>query len=566
MDVKKNNSNQTFRQNDIGLKSFDAKQLFLQLLVPTIVVIITVMQLHYCHKRFLQASAVPESSEEQETVEEDSDKEDENFGDTTTESETKKQRIKKLREASTTIYRKLLEFLEITLLFIEIHAYKALTVLLFFLAANSTELLHLPFVVLGVVGLKVKPNVQFMITRIASLIAALLGTLTMVYQFKYIDSSKFESDCAIEPDARPQVTNNAEWIGFKKTGNGATFIDLVRPYLVYIVLVSTHSYIALRQKFMRIKKNKPAETPEVVFENIRRSDVDGDIPQLFKFLVNFGFYKFGNEICLICLVIVIGYRMDLIACFYSIWLVTLFSLKREKARKVWRYAVYTIGASILIQYVSLIGLPPSLCWNYPWQDVKFLQDFSNFAFLPENTLDFKSKSAMLLLDFTLLLFMSLQKKVFKTEAKHDSSEVSHPGESNKSILDDIDQLGIVSFVTQSYDFMETTRNYLDIMKQLVFTIFFWIALTITFLTGTRYGNIFSIGYIIGSFIFLWQGTDFYLKPIKVIVKWWNYLIAYNVAVIATKSLIQLIGCLVLNFEKTKSLCWLIQVSLASKKN
>lgn len=534
------------------MERFDAKQLFLNLFIPTVVVIITVIQLHYCHKKFLEASSIPEDPEEG-TVEEDPDDDNKDHEDGVDEIETKKKRgiAKKL-------FKRLLHFAEIAMLFIEIHAYKILLVLLFSLAATGADLLHLTIVGLGVTGLKVKIKMKFLVTRVASLIASILLISMMIYQFKYIDSTKFEGKCD-KIDQMSQVTNNAEWLGFRKIDNDTSLIALTRTYLVYIVLVSLHSFIILRQRVQRIKKNLPPETPDVVFENIRRCDADEDIPHCFKYLVNYGFYKFGLEICLICFVMVIGYRMDLIACFYSMWLAVLFNLKREKTRKVWRYATYSIMASIPIQYISLIGLPPGLCTDYPWHRIQFLRDFSSFAFLPENTIAFKSKSKLLLLDFTLLLLMCLQTIVFKIEAKHENSVVSYSGGSNKSILDDMHLVEAASFVNQTHDFMDKPRNYLDTLKRLVFSLFFWAALAIVFLAGTSHGNIFSIGYIVGSFVFFWQGKDFYLRPIKIILKWWDYLIAYNVSVIAMKSLIQLVGCLVLNFEGIGSVCWLIQV-------
>lgn len=48
--------------------------------------------------------------------------------------------------------------------------------------------------------------------------------------------------------------------------------------------------------------------------------------------------------------------------------------------------------------------------------------------------------------------------------------------------------------------------------------FLWITLAIVFLAGTNRVNLFSIGYLIGAFIFLWHGTDLYLKPIPTILK------------------------------------------------
>lgn len=88
-----------------------------------------------------------------------------------------------------------------------------------------------------------------------------------------------------------------------------------------------------------------------------------------------------------------------------------------------------------------------------------------------------------------------------------------------------------------------SSNWLDIIKCCILLGFFWYTLAIVFLTGTNRVNIFSIGYLLGSFVFLWQGSDFYLRPINVIIKRWNALISYNIVVILMKSFLQLVGCL-----------------------
>lgn len=536
------------------------------------IVIITVIQLHYCHTKFLEVSNIPEGPQDDISkassvaygtfVVNKSDDETEETEDNTdflSEIRIRKLSKQEIRGAVMRLLGKLLTLGEIVLLFIEIHAYKIMLFCAFLLAINEVELLHFSYVILGVAGLKAKSEAQFLVTRIASLVSSILLITTMMYQVDYIDQNKYESNCTNTSDSNVEVSNNAVWIGFKKASAEVKLSDLIRPYLIYIVLVSAHSFIILRQTIKRIKQSKTPRTPTVVFRNIRRSDADRDIPHLIKYIVNYGFYKFGIEICLITYVMVIGYRMDIIGCCYAIWLFFLYNLQRDQARKVWSYATCFIVASIPIQYISLIGLPPGLCWDYPWADVKVLEDFNIFAFLPENTFAFKGKVKLLLLDFILLLLMCRQLIVFRIEARYENSVVSYPGGSNKSVLNDIDQLGTVPFTNPTHDFIDKIRNYLDILKRFVFVLFFWAALAIVFLTGTSRVNILSIGYIIGSFIFLWQGTDFYLRPIYVIISWWNYLIAYNVSVVAIKSLIQLVGCLVLNFESISSYCWLIQV-------
>lgn len=428
-------------------------------------------------------------------------------------------RIRKLSRqeiegAAKRLFAKFLVFLEIALLFLEIHFYKIMLISVFILALNSVELLHFAFVILGVAGLRAKSESQFMVTRIGSLVSSILLISTMIYQVKYIDHNAYNSNCTNHNDSSKEVINNAEWIGFKKANDEFKLSDLIRPYLIYIVVVSIHSFIILYQTIRRVKQNKPPRTPTVVFRNIRRVDADRDIPHLIKYLINYGFYKFGIEICLIGYLMVIGSRMDIVACFYAFWLFFLFKLERDTARKVWSYATYFIIVSIPIQYLSLIGLPPGLCIEYPWLDKKFLQDFNHFAFLPDSSYAFKMKSKLLLLDFILLLMMCRQIMVFRIEARYENSVANYPGGSNKSVLKDIDQLGMVPFENPTHDFIDKIRNYLDILKRFLFIIFFWATLAIVFLTGTSRVNLLSLGYIIGSFIFLWQGTDFYVRHLK----------------------------------------------------
>lgn len=144
------------------------------------------------------------------------------------------------------------------------------------------------------------------------------------------------------------------------------------------------------------------------------------------------------------------------------------------------------------------------------------------------------------LDFILLMFTCRQLLVFRIEKQYDGVEFM--GGSNKSVLDEINNLGSNEVPIQTHDFVTFTRNWLDIIKCAVFLGFFWLTLAMVFLAGTNRVNIFSLGYLIGSFIFLWQGTDFYLRPIYVIMRWWGHLILYNILVITTKAVLHIPAC------------------------
>lgn len=187
-----------------------------------------------------------------------------------------------------------------------------------------------------------------------------------------------------------------------------------------------------------------------------------------------------------------------------------------------------------------------------------MDGFRIWALLPDNTIEFRSRSYILFSDFLLLLFVCRQLLVFRIEEKFKDNSNEFSGGSNQSVVKDIDELGQVPFENPTPDFIAKIRNWLDIGKRILFLVFFWITLAIVFLAGTSRVNLFSIGYLVGSFTFLWQGTDFYLRPIKIILKWWNMLIGYTVFVISLKALLQIAGCFYIK-DLMKSYCWLVQL-------
>lgn len=153
-----------------------------------------------------------------------------------------------------------------------------------------------------------------------------------------------------------------------------------------------------------------------------------------------------------------------------------------------------------------------------------------------------------------------QMLVFRIEKQYDGS-VEFPGGSNKSVVEDINNLGSGEVPIETHDFVTFTRNWLDIIKCAVFLGCFWITLAIVFLAGTARVNIFSVGYLIGSFIFLWQGADFYLRPIQTILRWWRYLVAYNIFVISIKIFLHLPVCVFIDTieKQLTSACFLIKL-------
>lgn len=89
---------------------------------------------------------------------------------------------------------------------------------------------------------------------------------------------------------------------------------------------------------------------------------------------------------------------------------------------------------------------------------------------------------------------------------------------------------------------DQVQGFVDILKRYIYRVHFWVSLIIIFYAGSSHITIFSIGYIGFAFVLLWYGTDFYLKPLRTIVKYWDILLLFNVCIIIIKMTIKIFGC------------------------
>lgn len=144
----------------------------------------------------------------------------------------------------------------------------------------------------------------------------------------------------------------------------------------------------------------------------------------------------------------------------------------------------------------------------------------------------KNNPKKLLLDFILLILVCRQRHVFRVEQKFGGKK--YPGGRNESAVKDIAIIISGQLPIRTHDFLYP-RNWLDILKCIVYYSSFWVTLSIVLLTGTMNVSAFSLGYLMTSFLLCYIGTNFYKKPIQSLLRWWNCLIAFNVFVIVIKS-------------------------------
>lgn len=85
-----------------------------------------------------------------------------------------------------------------------------------------------------------------------------------------------------------------------------------------------------------------------------------------------------------------------------------------------------------------------------------MKNLQEFMLLPDPTLRFEAKK--LILDFVLLYITTRQYLVFQMEIWDKANpEIIYPGGSNDTILEEIDQLGHVSFKNPMHDFVTKTK-------------------------------------------------------------------------------------------------------------
>ncbi|XP_026094030.1 piezo-type mechanosensitive ion channel component 2-like isoform X2 [Carassius auratus] len=343
----------------------------------------------------------------------------------------------------------------------------------------------------------------------------------------------------------------ANWIGLRKF---SPLLENLRNNLLMLALLAFEVTIYRHQDFYRMKNNLTPPVTRTIFHNITRQHLDDGILNCAKYFINYFFYKFGLETCFLLAVNVIGQRMDFYAMLHAFGLIAVMYQRRRKAIScVWSKYCCFLACMLAFQYLMCIGIPPAACTDYPWRRPSSNMDSNVIKWLYFPDFHTKPNSLFLLYDFMLLLCASIQGRVFEEESV---TAVQLLAGDNVEICRDLDAASF-SQHNPVPDFIHC-RSYLDMLKVIMFSYMFWFVLTIIFITGTTRISIFCMGYLVACFYFLIFGGELLLKPIKSILHYWDFLIAYNVFVITMKNILSIAACgyikaLVANH------CWLIQL-------
>ncbi|XP_049867605.1 piezo-type mechanosensitive ion channel component [Pectinophora gossypiella] len=587
-------------QHDLGLEPYHPADLFVKLLTPTLFLIITIMQVHYFHKDFIAFSEPKSNSSKgaessrpsqggastmkddipQLPMEDDhpqaSARESSLADDQSMElsSNTKRKSLRsQSRSYAATSARPSIAFrswvamqfvlwrdrvyawTDKVFLYLDLHLIKIIMLALMLLCVFNVCAMHVPIMLMICPALLLTRQKQRYCVLIVSTLISVYFMAKMVYQIEYIKHDYFDVNCttvSVNNTENFTTYNNAEWIGFVKANHKKPLVVLLKGYIGLIAIFTFYSLVVYRQKTHRELHNLSSENDDIMFPEVRRRDADRDLIFCIKYLMNYGFYKFGVEITLMCLMGVIGSRMDVYAVIYAAWLLVLVSVRRKTQARLWWPFTLFVTVVVPIQYLIAVGFLPQFCVTYPWSGTtQQMKHIRNWLFLPYPLEP--PHAIKLIFDYFLLVFATLQLRVFGIEKTHGDSYSG--GSNSEDIGKDWET---PHFSNPVPDFLGFVGTWLDVLKRMVFLGMLWVTLAIMFMTGTNRVNLFSMGYLIGSFIFLWQGTDFYLLPKDAILQWWSWLLRYNVTVVVIKTLLQIPGC-IFGAVMQEHACWLVQL-------
>ncbi|KAG8133463.1 hypothetical protein E2320_011256 [Naja naja] len=573
-DLWKNMTNMNDDQlKDLGLEQYSTAELFTRIFIPTSFLLVCILHLHYFHDRFLQLTdlkaivskqdsaiyrlvhqdeSLPDltmmnlnaniEQEEEKTLqdqektlqeenigerrksenevddnekkEEELDEEGEGEDEDEDEDESEIGGISDLKnkwhlviDRLTVLFLKFLECFHKLQVFVwwllELHIIKIVSSYIIWVS-----LINYVFVIAWAFAL---PYSQFrpLASGVCTVWTCVIIICKMLYQLESINVASFSISCPMPNTTENQENLNesllykkpidpTEWVGLRKS---YPLLVYLRNNLLMLAILAFEVTVYRHQEYYRCHNNLTAPETKTIFHDITRLHLDDGIS------------------CFLLSVNVIGQRMDFYAMIHGFALIAVLYRRRRKAiAEIWPKYCCFLSCVITFQYFMCIGIPPAPCKD----------------------------------DFMLLLCASLQRQTFEDENK---AAVRIMAGDNVEICMNLEAASF-SQHNPVPDFIHC-RSYLDMGKVVMFSYLFWFVLTIIFITGTTRISIFCMGYLVACFYFLLFGGDLLLKPIRSILRYWDWLIAYNVFVIIMKNILSIGACGYIKSLINNS-CWVIQ--------
>uniref|UniRef100_A0A8C3R868 Piezo type mechanosensitive ion channel component 2 n=1 Tax=Cyanoderma ruficeps TaxID=181631 RepID=A0A8C3R868_9PASS len=550
---------------DLGLKQFSVADLFTRIFIPTSFLLVCILHLHYFHDRFLQITDLKAvtSNKVNGMI-------DYLYGNAVSDCLvmlTFQNKWHLVIDRLTVLFLKFLEYFHKMQVFVwwllELHIIKIVSSYIIWVTVKEVSLFNFVFLIAWALAL---PYAQFrpLASSICTVWTCVIIVCKMLYQLTSIDPKTFSSNCTLPGENETKVNleelktsvlysgpvDPAEWVGLRKS---YPLLVYLRNNLLMLAILAFEVTIYRHQEYYRCRNNLTAPVTKTIFHDITRAHLDDGLVNCVKYFINYFFYKFGLETCFLLSVNVIGQRMDFFAMIHAFWLIAVLYRRRRKAiAEIWPKYCCFLACIITFQYFLCIGIPPAPCKDYPWRsgNANFNSNIIKWLYFPDFIV--RPNPVFLVYDFMLLLCASLQRQTFEDENK---AAVRIMAGDNVEICMNLDAASF-SQHNPVPDFIHC-RSYLDMYKVIIFSYLFWFVLTIIFITGTTRISIFCMGYLVACFYFLLFGGDLLLKPIRSILRYWDWLIAYNVFVITMKNILSIGACGYIE-SLIKNSCWVIQ--------
>ncbi|XP_029402896.1 piezo-type mechanosensitive ion channel component 2 isoform X2 [Mus pahari] len=513
-----------------------------------------------CIKKAEKGGAGKDSDESEEEEDEEEESEEE-------ESSDLRNKWHLVIDRLTVLFLKFLEYFHKLQVFmwwiLELHIIKIVSSYIIWVTVKEVSLFNYVFLISWAFALPYA-KLRRVASSVCTVWTCVIIVCKMLYQLQTIKPENFSVNCSLPNENQTNIPLNelnksllysapvdpTEWVGLRKS---SPLLVYLRNNLLMLAILAFEVTVYRHQEYYRGRNNLTAPVSKTIFHDITRLHLDDGLINCAKYFVNYFFYKFGLETCFLMSVNVIGQRMDFYAMIHACWLIGVLYRRRRKAiAEVWPKYCCFLACIITFQYFVCIGIPPAPCRDYPWRfkGAYFNDNIIKWLYFPDFIV--RPNPVFLVYDFMLLLCASLQRQIFEDENK---AAVRIMAGDNVEICMNLDAASF-SQHNPVPDFIHC-RSYLDMSKVIIFSYLFWFVLTIIFITGTTRISIFCMGYLVACFYFLLFGGDLLLKPIKSILRYWDWLIAYNVFVITMKNILSIGACGYIG-ALVRNSCWLIQ--------
>ncbi|XP_032741354.1 piezo-type mechanosensitive ion channel component 2 isoform X3 [Rattus rattus] len=513
-----------------------------------------------CAKKAEKGEAGKDSDESEEEEDEEEESEEE-------ESSDLRNKWHLVIDRLTVLFLKFLEYFHKLQVFmwwiLELHIIKIVSSYIIWVTVKEVSLFNYVFLISWAFALPYA-KLRRVASSVCTVWTCVIIVCKMLYQLQTIKPENFSVNCSLPNENQTNIPLNelnksllysapvdpTEWVGLRKS---SPLLVYLRNNLLMLAILAFEVTVYRHQEYYRGRNNLTAPVSKTIFHDITRLHLDDGLINCAKYFVNYFFYKFGLETCFLMSVNVIGQRMDFYAMIHACWLIGVLYRRRRKAiAEVWPKYCCFLACIITFQYFVCIGIPPAPCRDYPWRfkGANFNDNIIKWLYFPDFIV--RPNPVFLVYDFMLLLCASLQRQIFEDENK---AAVRIMAGDNVEICMNLDAASF-SQHNPVPDFIHC-RSYLDMSKVIIFSYLFWFVLTIIFITGTTRISIFCMGYLVACFYFLLFGGDLLLKPIKSILRYWDWLIAYNVFVITMKNILSIGACGYIG-ALVRNSCWLIQ--------